>query len=133
MFAQHELNDRQLRYFGMSLAMLLLAFAALAFWKWQSPTIAAALGLLALLLLAVYYGIRSARRPIYRGFRAITYPIQVAATVVILAVIYFGILTPIGLMLRLRGGGVRAEPENRDSYWTPRQESIEPSRYFDTY
>jgi hypothetical protein len=129
----HQVSDRQLRYFGLSLAALLIAFAAIAHWKWQSPTVAGVLLGLAVVLLVVYYAVSATRRPIYRAFRTLTYPIQFFMTTVILAIVYFGIVTPIGLMLRLRGIGIRARDEVKESHWVARQETSEPSSYFNTY
>jgi len=128
-----QLSDRQLRYFGASLAALLVALAALAHWKWQSPITGGVLLACAVVLFVVYYAVAATRRPIYRAFRAFTYPIQWFMTAVILAIVYFGIITPIGLMLRLRGIGIRTTGQAKQSYWVARQDSSEPSSYFHTY
>ena len=129
----HQVTDRQLRYFGLSLAALLIVFAALAHWKWHSPTAAGVLLGIAVTLLIVYYAAAATRRPIYRAFRALTYPIQLLMTAVILAIVYYGMVTPIGLILRLRGMGIRARGEVQESHWVSVEETSEPTRYFHTY
>jgi hypothetical protein len=129
----HPLTDRQLRYFGLSLAGLLAAFAALAHWKWQSPVAAGVLLALACTLLVVYYAVAATRRPIYRAFRTLTYPIQWFMTAAILALVYFAVVTPIGLILRLSGKGIRVKADDKKSFWTTRQESTELSSYFRSY
>ena len=129
----HQVSDRQLRYFGLSLAALLMVFAALAHWKWQSPVAGGVLLGFAITLSVVYYAASATRRPIYRAFRTLTYPIQFFMTAVIMAIVYYGIVTPIGLMLRLRGIGIRARDEVKESHWVAREETREPSSYFHTY
>ncbi len=133
MHAPSELSNHQLRYFGGSLALSLVAFAALARWKWQSPATAVALLAIALFLATIYYAVPATRRPTYRVFRAITYPVQLIMTAVILAAVFFGILTPIGLVLRLRGINLRKKAKAADSHWTAKGEPAAPSSYFNTY
>lgn len=133
MLANMEPTDSQLRYFGASLATLFLAFAALCYWKWEAVAIAAMLLGLAILLAGVYYLVPSTRRPIYRGFRIVTYPIQLTVTALVLAIVYFGMLTPIGLLLRMRGVNIRTKRDLGQTLWTPKPDSAEPSDYFKTY
>ncbi len=133
MFYQQQLSDRQLRHFGGSLAAVLLAFAAMAHWKWQSSITAGLLAAVAVGLATVHYAAPASRRPIYNGFRRLTYPIQLVMTIIILGIVYFGILTPIGLLLRLRGVTIRSKGDSTKSLWAARKESGEPSSYFNTY
>ena len=115
------------------MSALILVFAALAYWKWQSPLAAGILASIAIVMLLVYSFVPSTRRPIYQGFRKITHPIQLIMTAIILGVVYYVILTPIGCLLRFRGIDVRSKPGDDESYWTPRTESKDPSSYFRTY
>ncbi|TWU06392.1 SxtJ family membrane protein [Stieleria varia] len=132
MFAQQELTDQQLKYFGLSLSGLLLALAAVTYWTWHAGIVAAGLVIGAVVLLAIYYATASARRPIYRGFRIITFPIQWMMTWIVLGLVYFLVLTPIGLVLRLAGKSLRQKyPDS--SLWQPRTKEDEPSGYFKTY
>ncbi|NND99622.1 MAG: hypothetical protein HKN47_20080 [Pirellulaceae bacterium] len=130
---QQELNDRQLRYFGASLAALLWVFAAVAYWKWNSANIATALTVSGLLLIGVYYLIPNTQRGIYNAFRKITHPIQVVMTIIILGIVYYLVLTPIGLLLRLGGYGLKRQNDGQTSHWSKRDRPNQASRYFDTY
>ncbi|QDT09055.1 hypothetical protein [Planctomycetes bacterium K23_9] len=130
---QRELNDQQLRYFGASLAGLFVAFGAVAYWNWQANSVAAGLTAFGVILAAIYYLAPNTRRPIYRGFAAVTKPIQVVATIIILAIVYYGILTPIGVILQCSGRGLRSDAPHSDSFWTDCKTASKPSRYFDTY
>jgi len=128
-----ELNDSQLRYFGLSLAGLFACFGLLAYWKWQSPLIAGCLGLVSLLIAVVYYTIPSTQRRIYQGFTTLTRPIQFIATVLILAIVYYGVLSPIGLILRLFGHSVRKKDDAPSTHYSDCSPTPSASRYFDTY
>lgn len=129
----HELKDSQLRYFGLSLAGLLACFAGLAFWKWQATVVAVCLGSTSLVVGIVYYAIPSTQRSIYRGFTILTKPIQIVATIVILGCVYYLILMPIGLVLRMFGHSVRKRTAGESTCYVDCQPVPKTSRYFDTY
>ena len=133
MLSQSTLSDRQLRFFGLSLAALFLVFAGLAFWKWQATITSVVLIVLATLLALVYYIVPSSQRPIYQAFRKVTAPIQIVMTMIILAVVYFFVLTPIGWMLRWSRVNIRQKSDEHQSFWVKAGKPCELSRYFDTY
>jgi uncharacterized protein YjeT (DUF2065 family) len=138
MFAHQELDSRQLRYFGASLVALIAIFSMLAYWKWEQTWIAVALAVFAVILGLFYYLIPSTQRKIYNRFRTIVSPIQIVVTAILLAVVYYGVLTPIGLLIRVAGISVRSSPNDSSStqsgtYWANRPDTPPPSRYFDTY
>ena len=112
---------------------MLLVAAGLAQWKWQANRIALGLLVIATALALVYYAVPVIQRSIYRAFRWLTTPIQLVMSVVILAVVYYGVVTPIGLILRLFGMGIGSKPTGSQSHWVPRKSDSEASRYFDTY
>lgn len=74
----------------------------------------------------------AALRPIYVGLSAVALPIGVVMSYLVLGLVYFGILTPLGLYFRLIG----RDPLNRRfdpqaaSYWSPRVPVSDPRRYF---
>lgn len=128
------LDRRQLRYFGIALASLFWVLAVLAVWRWQATGIAGFFAVAGILVAAVYYLRPASQQPIYLWFRRVTYPIQLLVTVVLLAGVYFLLITPIGALLRLRGISVRRKPDpHQPTYWSPLEHSGDVSRYFDTY
>lgn len=133
MFDQREISDHQLRHFGLSLVAMLFTFAGIAKWGWQTDQLASLLAVIAAFLGAVYYLVPKSQRKIHHGFRMITRPIQIVMSLVALALVYYVVLTPIGLMMRLRGMGVRANPTDHSSYWVDCKGKTNPARYFDTY
>jgi hypothetical protein len=87
--------------------------------------VAAVLGLLAPPLL----------RPLFVGISVLVWPIGFVVSWVLLAVIYYGLVTPIGLLRRAIGGDPlqrRFDPE-KPSYWEPKAERRGSERYFQQY
>jgi hypothetical protein len=69
-------------------------------------------------------------RPLYVGLSRATLPIGWVVSHVLLAVIYFGIITPVGLLVRaFRDPLERALEPGARSYWVPREQA-QPNRYF---
>ncbi len=71
-------------------------------------------------------------RPVYVGWLYAVFPIGWTISHLILAVIYYLILTPIGLVVRW----FRPDPlglnldRKRDTYWVPHDPGHDPKRYF---
>jgi hypothetical protein len=108
---------------------------AVARWKWHAPNIAwlpwgaaAVLGLL-------YYGVPALRRPIFVGWRRLFRPLEQAFSFVALAAVYYGVITPLALLLRAAGRdalGCRFDP-GASSYFTSRRPDRDPARYFQQF
>jgi Saxitoxin biosynthesis operon protein SxtJ len=76
---------------------------------------------------------REALRLVYLGLSHATRPIGVVVSVVVLAVVYYLALAPIGLTMRLFGRDPLArkfEPEAQ-TYWKPRKAMRPVASYFD--
>ncbi len=71
-------------------------------------------------------------RPVYLGWMFAAAPIGWVVSRVILAIVYFGVITPIGLILRM----VKRDPleqrfdRSASTYWVPREPVRDASRYF---
>jgi hypothetical protein len=135
----------QLRVFGVGCASVLIVLATALLLRQQlwgvhfRPGVSrrAAIALLALAGACVAFALtrpQSLRRPYLTLLRA-TAPVGALVSWVMLAVLFFAIITPVGLLLRL----VRKDPLDRawnpdaDSYWIPRRPAIELRRYFRQY
>jgi hypothetical protein len=70
-------------------------------------------------------------RPIFVGAMMATFPIGWLVSRVVLAGLFYGLFTPLGLLFRLRGRDVleRRRP-NRDSYWVPKETPADVRAYF---
>jgi Saxitoxin biosynthesis operon protein SxtJ len=71
-------------------------------------------------------------RLIYVGWMLVAFPIGWTVSQIILAVIFFGLFAPIGLMFRLFGRDplCRARQPGLETYWTPKLTPTDLRRYF---
>jgi len=69
---------------------------------------------------------------IYVGLTAVTMPIGLAVSFILLAIFYFLLLTPLGLLFRLMGRDplCRKFDSAADSYWIARKPPDKLERYF---
>jgi hypothetical protein len=106
--------------FGLALSEPTSVRVAIGFW-----VVAAASGLLAATA-------PMALRPLYRGLTAVSLPIGYVVSHVVMATVFFGVLTPIGLVLRVvrRDPLARGREPARRTYWEPRTAVGDVKRYY---
>lgn len=131
----------RLREFG---GVALVAFGLLAGWvAWRGHLLGLGLGesrqvvaggLLAVGMFSALASWRwpAANRPLYTVLSLVAWPIGLVVGHAILALLYFGFITPLGLLFRLIGRDVlRRRPDpTATSYWVDRPTTIEKRRYF---
>jgi hypothetical protein len=133
---------RQLRSFGI---ICLVAFGAIGAWVYfrhsifgfgmagpTASTTAYVLWGVAVLCAALAGAAPPALRPLYVALSAITLPIGFVVSHVVLALLFYIVLTPIGLVMRLTGWDPlsrRFDP-GADSYWTRREAVTDVKRYY---
>lgn len=135
-------DTRTLRGFGL---LSTLAFAAIGAWVWfrhslfgfsMSPesatTAATVLWVVAGVCLAAAAVASRALWPLYVVLTAISLPIGFVVSHLVLAIVFFGVFAPLGLVMRLLG----RDPLQRrfdaaaDTYWVRREPPPEIRRYF---
>jgi hypothetical protein len=127
-------DARTLRWF----AGLQFAFFCVIAWLWRASL--GPMGTTLLVLASVITGGIGLARPawirlVYVGWMVAVFPIGWVMSHVLLAVIYFVVLTPIALLVRWR----RGDPLHRQfdaaapTYWTPRRPAENTERYFRQY
>lgn len=127
----HHPSRRQLRVFAVA---WLLFFGSLAFALWTKGRVHPAMWVGGFALGVSIVGIVSPKsvRWAYLGMTYATFPIGWVLSHVILAIVYYFALTPIGWILRL----FRYDPLTRrfdpaaSSYWKARDEPVPAERYF---
>jgi len=69
--------------------------------------------------------------PIFTLWMIIAFPLAWLVSILVLAAIFFGLLTPLGLLFRLLGRDPldRAWPGREDSYWREKPAADKPERY----
>jgi len=135
-------DRRRLRGFGLA---ALVAFGALGAWVWLRHSLfgfavtdrAGEITAYALWAAAVACGGLAAAapawlRPLYLGLSLIGAPIGLVVSHVILACVYYGILTPLGLAMRLAGRDPlhRKFDRSAGTYWVRRDGAVDARRYF---
>ena len=128
-------SKRDLTWFGLVMALFFGLFGTMFFFKFDAVTTAYVFWALALLFPAVYYGVRPLRVPLFRGWMTLVFPIGWVVSHVILIIVYYLVVTPIGLLLRLFGHEPmkRRFDRNASSYWVERRPAENVSRYFRQY
>jgi Saxitoxin biosynthesis operon protein SxtJ len=119
-------NQRTLRQFA---ALLILILGGMAAWKgnYAAAAVVAAIGLLGL-------AIPAALRPIYVAWMIVAFPIGWLVSHVMLAVLYFVLFLPLGLMFRLLGrDALSLRKPSVETYWTEKQQPEDVVRYFRQY
>src|SRR5687768_13101757 len=94
-------SQRELRWFGILLLAFFGLIGGVVYWYSASILIASVLGGIGGFLCVTYYVVRPLRTPMYRGWIQATYPIGWVVSHGLLAIIYYLVLTPIGLIFRL--------------------------------
>jgi hypothetical protein len=84
------------------------------------------------LLVSLFYIIPPLRRPMYVGSMSLMYPFGWIMSHVMLMTVFYLIITPLGLLVRLFGHDsmMRALEPGRQSYWVERDPSSNTDRYF---
>jgi hypothetical protein len=127
-----DATKKELAWFGL----LLLAFTGivgLLVWRatgaLNAPRYIWGAGVV---LATVYYAVPPLRRPMFLGWMYAAYPIGWVVSHVLLGIIYFGILTPIGKLMAAFGYDPMERRFDRaaSSYWVERERHTDPTRYF---
>ncbi|TWU38470.1 SxtJ family membrane protein [Novipirellula artificiosorum] len=126
----HAIPSRSMRrWFGLSLGLLLVIMSfPLAHFGGMAQA-----GLLAasIVLTVVYYGWPAAQLSIIRGWQVVTFPIAWLTGHALLSIVFFLVLTPIGLLLRFfRHDPLRLQKRDRSTAWQDHHQEEKPDRYF---
>ena len=126
-----ELNpdDRRLRQFAVLLALLLTVLAIVLTGNSAAITLAI---VMALMLLVVGFADVSKLRIPYRCWMIVTAPLRWFTGEVVLLIVYFVVITPMALMLRVvHRDALQLRPQpDTETYWTPRSPSRDVRQYY---
>ena len=124
-----EPTRRTIASFAMIVSAALLVIAAFQ-WRRGAPqwVLVALLSIAGALLLGAAIA-PSLLRPVYRGWMRLGEVLAWVNTRIILTLIFFLVVTPIGLLMRLFGRSPIAVAKRNDSYWS----DVEPHSYGDRH
>jgi len=83
----------------------------------------------------VYLAVPAVRRPVFVGWNRVTFPIGWAVSHAVMAVVYFGVVTPTALIVRVldRDPHDQGSDPSAPSYWVSRERTSTEDRYFRPY
>jgi hypothetical protein len=127
-------NQRELRQFSLLWIVFFGLIGVYCLWAKGAPTAAAAFWVVATAGPVGYFRPAWAR-PIYVLWMALTMPVGWVISHLVLLVVYYLVVTPIGLIMRLVGYDPmqRTLDRSADSYWTEHESSEGADRYFKQY
>jgi hypothetical protein len=111
-------SDAKVREFGRNLIVFAAVLALLALAKGRREKAAWLLGAGAALGALVWTLPGSAGRLVYRAWMSAAFVVGTCVSTAGLVVLYYGVVTPLGLLLRLRGrDALGLGGQDQDSYW----------------
>ena len=124
-------SAKELNWFGILLGI----FAGLVGgWLWWGGSPFAARLVWGILggLTVVYFLVPPLRRYIYLGWLYAAFPIGYVVSHIIMGIVYFGVVTPVGIIMRALGKDPmqRGFDKAAKSYWVEHRTAREASRYF---
>jgi hypothetical protein len=114
-------SSRTLRQFAGLFLVVFVAMAATRWFRGHQDGWTIALGVTAIVVGLVGLAMPSAVRPLYTGWMIAAFPIGWVVSKVILAVVFFLVVTPIGLGFRMAGRDIlRLRRQSQTTYWVPK-------------
>lgn len=130
-----DFSQRELMWFGPLFTLFVGVLVYLFIWSNFSPTVSYVIGAVAAAIVVVYYLAPPLQRPIYMGWMYSVLPIGFVVSHVLLALIYYLVVTPIGLIMKVVGYDPlhRKFDQAASTYWIERESNTDPQRYFQQY
>jgi len=128
-------RGKDLLVFGLGLPLIVGSIGYAVYAKASMPLLAFGIWGIGALVWVGFALAPPLRLPIYRVWMHVVFPIGWTVTHVIMALLFFAVITPAGLLLRLFGRDPlsrRIDP-NAQSYWTERRQPSPVERYFHPY
>lgn len=127
-------SDRKLREFA---AASFVVATALAGWQLAGGKVAVATVLFTAAVLAAGVGYARPRwlAPVFTAAMIVTFPLAWVVSLVVLAIIFYGLFAPLALLFRLLGRDAlnRQHRPDQDSYWQVKPTDTNPRRYLRQY
>lgn len=121
----------ELKWFGILLGIFTALVGGLMWWR-GSPFAAQLVWGIGGGLTLLYFVVAPVRRLVYLGWLYAAFPIGYVVSHVIMGVVYFGVVTPVGFVMRALGKDPmqRGFDRGAKSYWVEHRTAREASRYF---
>jgi len=129
-------SNKDLRQFAAIWFPLACLALGLMIWRWTSSWNWAAIPILIGVVLApIAFWIPSFAQRLFVGWMTVAFPIGWTISHLLMAFIYFVLITPMGLLMRLFGRDSmgRRIDKSCDSYWSPHTPPKNNQQYFRQY
>ena len=126
-------SARELQQFGRYWFPLFYAVVGgLAWWKYGAPRVGCGIWGTGVFLSLIGFAFPVLIRFIFVGMSVVTYPLGWVVSHLVLGLIFYGVVLPIGLALRLCGHDPlqRKLDPSAKSYWVPHKPPADSRRYF---
>ena len=125
-------SRRDLAWFGAVLFLFFVVIGAMIGRALSSDVVRNVAWSAGAILALVYYAVPGLRRAMFVGWMYAAYPIGYVVSHVLLGLVYFGVVTPIGLLMRAIGHDpmTRRFDRSAPTYWIERQQVSDVKRYF---
>ena len=121
-----RLSAAEGRKFGLTVGAAFLVFAGIAWWRGRLGVMPWLAGLGGVLVLAGVI-IPTRLGPVYKGWMGLALMLSKITTPIFMSVIYFLVLTPIGVVMRLLGRNPMVHKAENRSFWATRSgENLAP-------
>ena len=112
------------RKFALTLAIAFGVIAAIAFWRGRQAAWLIAATIASLMLLGGLF-IPGNLEPLERGWMKLAHVISRVTTPIFMGIVYFVVLTPVGVVRRIAGANPLVHRPSNGSYWIRRPEREE--------
>ncbi|MDA0832763.1 MAG: SxtJ family membrane protein [Planctomycetota bacterium] len=126
---------KMLQQFCVLLTIFGTLFAGVAYAKTGDPTVSLSIFVVALFLSVTGYFVPPFGRIVYVGMMIVTYPIGWTLSHLLLGGIFYLVITPLAIMMKLFGYDPmkRSIDKSAATYWQKRTPATSSKRYFQQY
>lgn len=128
-------SRRDLRWFGFILPVFFGIVGVVLRFRLGLPSAAVPVWGAGVLVTSAYVAFPPIRTPVYVGWMHLFFPLGWTVSHLVLLVLYFGVVTPMALLMRVFGYDPmkrKRDPET-STYWAERDRETDPTRYFSQY
>ncbi|MFT5106198.1 MAG: hypothetical protein ACI8XO_000560 [Verrucomicrobiales bacterium] len=125
-------SRRELLWFGPLFALFAGMIGGLARSKFDAPDVAKWIWVISAVLIGLYYAVPPLRKWMFIGWMAAVFPLGWILSHVLLSVVFYLVVFPIGILMRLfRYDALRRrlDPDAK-SYWIERESNRDSRKYF---
>jgi hypothetical protein len=128
-------TKKELRVFGLCALAFLTLVGWIVFRRTGSIPAGATVAGVGLVCAALALTVPQALRPLWVVLMVVNYPIGWVVTHVVMALIFYLVVTPVGVIMRLTGRDPmeRGFDRTAKTYWKSRRTEHDPARYFRQY